>query len=735
MNSAGPSRPRVITLTADQLLGTSLTPARSHIKQNKNTPRVLTIEDLLGSGLTVARQASPKPSSRPPSRSAARTSASTRSAPNPRLAVKARSGQAQVLSAQELLSSGTSRASSRRPNTAGESRGRTEQSNAPGRPGADLDGPTTINTSAGQSTGGSSADSSRGTRPPTTGQRSGRGETPGSGSQGRSPRPGQARRSMSLGSTRTLPMYTQEPGESEVVVDRGATELEDDDDVPITVMSPVDENEPNADSSASADATADSPRHAENVPLSRQLSPADADMSIASSLPSHLPPWTALYSEAAPSYEAAMSTPNLHAFSQSPVNVPLPNSPPLRPVSPAHIPLSSSPSSPPASPALRPTARVQISPTPPASATVRSSPNARSPVGTPSPSSPAGDRADGTETSRRRFGFMSIFHSRSSSRLRSRSHSQSHAAASVTRVASPDLLAPRTRAFHPGAGLRESTFRYIEVTRLQDNARSEVNNGVRDFVPTVIVPTSRPLPPVPTLLELPALSQTNVQRCVDELDRSDKSDSAAYAPVAELLSHISQPVSNSFNPEEKARLHLGDYPLVFLDHHSCPLTHFPDHRGCSDGTDIPAIVGVRDIPQGSSATTTGPCAGSCLYRLQQAGPDRPGTYGLRVHATGFQILYASSLGVKAAEPAPWSDLDGPCAYVYSLYDPPCGLILHDRTVVWHEKALFGAPRWTVTAGGRQYPNARIIRVGYPWGSSTTVLLVLRHGHSLVIIKD
>ncbi|KAL1948484.1 hypothetical protein VTO73DRAFT_12559 [Trametes versicolor] len=285
---------------------------------------------------------------------------------------------------------------------------------------------------------------------------------------------------MSLGSMRTLPIYTQEPGDSEVVIDRGATELEDDDEIPITVMSPVDESEPNADNSASAGPTSSSPgspSETEGASPSRQLSPIDAMSSVASSLPNDLtplPPWTSIYADAAPSYEAAMSTPNLHIYRERQDNVPLPrltnpafNGPPLAiTTSTAPVPVSSSPVlgstlSPPGSSTLsspdttspRPTVRVV---TPQAPSATRASPGSRSPA---SPSSPSGERADGAETPRRRFGFMSIFHSRSSSRLRARSHSHSSAqgpssssgsvAPSPGRVASPDLLSPRpTRPFH-----------------------------------------------------------------------------------------------------------------------------------------------------------------------------------------------------------------------------------------------------------------------------------------------
>ncbi|KAI0325513.1 hypothetical protein GY45DRAFT_1330191 [Cubamyces sp. BRFM 1775] len=501
-SSAGPSRPRVITLTADQLLGTSLTPARPH-KQSKNTnaPRVLTIEDLLGPGLTVARPPprppAPKPAMRPAPRSSPRASSSTRSAPNPRLvrvtadevlrtgipvrtlqAVKARSGQARVLTAEELLAAGSSRSSA-------QSRGRTAPAAGSSGGGSSRSGGTTADGST-QTTGTTSVGSSRSPRATA-------GSTTGGDAHNRAPRSGQARRSNSLGSTRTLPMYTQEPGESEVVIGRGATELEDDDAVPITVISPVDEdaleshtadNSPlNADQTDVASSSPTSPLQIDGQSLSQQQSPVGSasPQAIPSSLPStsHLPPWTALYPDAAPSYEAAMSTPNLHIYPDSPTNIPLPSSPALSPsppssplitsVSPAHAPGARAPSSvspsPPlalAAPAPRPTVRIQ------SSQTSTPSPSPRSPA---SPVSSPG--ADGADTPRRRFGFMSLFHSRSSTRLRSHSHSHvqqasgarspiphihshsrtgSASAVPSPRVASPDLRVPAggttTRAFH-----------------------------------------------------------------------------------------------------------------------------------------------------------------------------------------------------------------------------------------------------------------------------------------------
>lgn len=242
MSSAGPSRPRVVTLTADQLLGTSLTPARAHNKhKNSNTPRVLTIEDLLGPGLTVARPASrptptrtaPRPTPRPSS-SRGSGSSSTRTAPNPRLvrvtadevlrtgipvrtlqAVKARS---QVLSAEELLAATSSRSSVR---TTPQARGRTTAaqpsggSSSPGSSGSR----SAAGVGAGRTTGNASTAGSHETR--QTAQQAGRDNgASGASTQGRNPRSGPPRRSLSLGSMRTLPIYTQEPGDSETVIDR-----------------------------------------------------------------------------------------------------------------------------------------------------------------------------------------------------------------------------------------------------------------------------------------------------------------------------------------------------------------------------------------------------------------------------------------------------------------------------------------------------------------------------------
>ena len=241
--SAGPSRSRVtrIELTADQLLGADLTPARPH-KPSKHVPKVITVEQLLGSSLTIAptaRGGSGSSTAASPSRSASRATArpplnSVRSvptrSPSPlRIPViptrervtadevlrtgvplrtlqaakqRARSAQALVLTAEQLLSSSSGSARSNVSSSSGLAQvasGSSRRSN----PAGDRTSP---------STGGS--------RPGRVARPSTAGATTGGDARGRDSRHRQARRSSSLGSTHTLPIYTKEPGESEVVIDR-----------------------------------------------------------------------------------------------------------------------------------------------------------------------------------------------------------------------------------------------------------------------------------------------------------------------------------------------------------------------------------------------------------------------------------------------------------------------------------------------------------------------------------
>ncbi len=252
--TAGSSRSRVtrLELTADQLLGSDLTRIRPY-KPRKNTPKVVTVEQLLGTSLTIAG-----PSARSPSRTSARP-APPRSSPRPSspripaapnrervtadevlrtglpvrtlqaAKARARSSSAITLTADQLLASGSgsssgSRLSSRR----GVPRVLSAEELAGPGPGYSSSDPRPRSaggsTSAVSHTSGlRSGSGTLGARPSTAGAASSSGSSGVSASgttRGRGPRAGQVQRSNSQGSTRTLPIYTKEPGDSEVVIDR-----------------------------------------------------------------------------------------------------------------------------------------------------------------------------------------------------------------------------------------------------------------------------------------------------------------------------------------------------------------------------------------------------------------------------------------------------------------------------------------------------------------------------------
>ena len=264
--TAGPSRSRVtrVELTADQLLGSDLTPARS-FKPPKHGPKTITVEQLLGTSLTIAPAArnaaaspsrsaprpAPRPAARSPPLSSVRSSASRSVpiAPNRERVTadevlrtglpvrtlqaakqRARTGQTLILTAEQLLGPTASESSA-----SGSSRSRVRANTELASPGA---GPSSRNRSinardhgsssayhvSGSSRSGAAGGSSRVARPSTAGAASSSSSGGGNGAlgsgRGRDNRPRQLRRSSSMGSTHTLPIYTNEPGESEVVISR-----------------------------------------------------------------------------------------------------------------------------------------------------------------------------------------------------------------------------------------------------------------------------------------------------------------------------------------------------------------------------------------------------------------------------------------------------------------------------------------------------------------------------------
>ncbi|TBU63599.1 hypothetical protein BD310DRAFT_916758 [Dichomitus squalens] len=443
--TAGPSRSRVtrVELTADQLLGSDLTPARP-FKHSKHGPKNITVEQLLGTSLTITPAArnnaasrsrsTPRPAARSPPSSFVRPSSSRNvpAVPNPtRITAdevlrtglpvrtlqaakqRARTGQTLVLTAEQLLGSGASGSSSSSPGSsrvlpASELAGSGPSSRMRSSHARD----NASNPPSGPSRSAAGAGNSRVARPSTAGAATGGGSSgndSSSAGRGRDNRPRQLRRSSSMGSTHTLPIYTKEPGESEVVISRGTADLED--EITITVMTPVEENGPSfveglPTSSLSASTVLDSAQQlsptldtgappalnpvvnsaSSPVMTTSRLSPTPTTTPIA--IPTGRGPYAARappapYADEVPSYEFAMSTPDLHAL---PIHIPPPSSPALG------SPRALSPSTP--------------SPSTPASPSSR--PDSSSP---PSPT-------EGAESPRRRFGLRSLFRSSSRTRLR-----------------------------------------------------------------------------------------------------------------------------------------------------------------------------------------------------------------------------------------------------------------------------------------------------------------------------
>ncbi|KAI0372547.1 hypothetical protein BV20DRAFT_939687 [Pilatotrama ljubarskyi] len=221
---------------------------------------------------------------------------------------------------------------------------------------------------------------------------------------------------------------------------------------------------------------------------------------------------------------------------------------------------------------------------------------------------------------------------------------------------------------------------------------------------------------------------------------------------------LSTPLDSLKSRREKDQLELPEREIVFLDHHRRALAHFP--LGRLD--DKPDIVGVIERPGGYERLNDGTYRGVPYHRVetvveakaiygedgqaqatryafnvQQARPDRPGFYCLSIKPQHFQVVYSSPVGVEASNYTQWTDLKALCAYVYSLYDPPDGHILYDRTLTWKEPVnrILGEPTWSVVTRSGRYDNATIAFIGNPWGRRTTVFRVKTDAGLTVMIKE
>ncbi|KAI9064958.1 hypothetical protein FKP32DRAFT_1675185 [Trametes sanguinea] len=251
--------------------------------------------------------------------------------------------------------------------------------------------------------------------------------------------------------------------------------------------------------------------------------------------------------------------------------------------------------------------------------------------------------------------------------------------------------------------------------------------------------------------------RSDVRRWVADISKVKTKEARLYQPVASLLTTISQVVFEHLQgSEDKDELHLPERPIVFLDHHSHVPTHFPVGRV----DDKPDIIGVVGREHGYNLAHDGTYEGvpyHCIetiveakaiygdgqaqatryaFNIQQARPDRPGLYCLSVKPGKFQVVYSSPVGIEASEHKPWDDCASLCAYIYSLYAPPEGHILYDRTITAQEPAgvPLGKPTWTIETKDHVYSGAVIIFLGNPRGRRTTVFRVAREKRS-VIIKE
>ncbi|KAI0772794.1 hypothetical protein BD413DRAFT_34262 [Trametes elegans] len=254
-----------------------------------------------------------------------------------------------------------------------------------------------------------------------------------------------------------------------------------------------------------------------------------------------------------------------------------------------------------------------------------------------------------------------------------------------------------------------------------------------------------------------AMKLKDVRPNLNTIMRAKGKEQELYGPIADLLTAISGQVFESLPTNLKARVP-SSKPIVFLDHHTSRPTHFP----IDSPDDKPDIIGAFAIDHGFEDDSRGITKGipyhrvetiveakaiygkdgkaqaaRYAYRVQQARPDRPGFYCLSVKPQHFQVVYSSPCGLEVSEHTSWEEVDKLCAYIYSLYVPPAGHFLYDRTITWKESRHneLGAPTWTVKAGGKVYKGAELIFLGNPWRRRTMIFRAPVPGHTPAIIKE
>ncbi|OSD01122.1 hypothetical protein PYCCODRAFT_1436625 [Trametes coccinea BRFM310] len=272
------------------------------------------------------------------------------------------------------------------------------------------------------------------------------------------------------------------------------------------------------------------------------------------------------------------------------------------------------------------------------------------------------------------------------------------------------------------------------------------------------------LKPCPDDLLAELAKSGEVERLAKKVSRTAENHSLSK-PLACLFSEISEKVFEHLQAaEDKDRLHLPNKPIIFIDHHTHELTYYPiDTSNVGEESNLrqPYVVGVVGI-DGYKMAEDGTYEGvpyhrvetlvdvkysdrrdakanaiGSAHKVQDARPDRPGFYCLSVDTQHFQIIYTSPFGAQISECKPWTDTESLCAFVYSLYDPPEGHVLYDRTLTAVEPTAepLGKPTWTIKMSQRTYSKASIAFVGVPHGKRTTVFRVKGKYGGAEFIKD
>jgi hypothetical protein len=179
--------------------------------------------------------------------------------------------------------------------------------------------------------------------------------------------------------------------------------------------------------------------------------------------------------------------------------------------------------------------------------------------------------------------------------------------------------------------------------------------------------------------------------------------------------------------------------LVFIDHHTSPLSHHPD-KGIVDKPDVIAVLSsyVNQLgpqPEGwynripwhrshspvewkSLSDRSGlPQVLAYATAHTRARPDNPGVYALSASPSGYNLVWSDPAG-HASGMFHWSNIQPLIGYVYSLYSPPDDHNLHDPSITLKPSDFYDPPKWRIQFNDVTYSDCEAIWVG-PAGSRMT----------------